>query len=158
MVRATWSSGQELSVPFNTFSSTGGSTYIYPIMTQYRGSLTVLFYSVAESGEGIDHVEVTGSLGNTSIPRPLYSSSPASSEIHQAWRLEVSGEVETPVSVTLDLWPLCSGSCASLSFFWYISATDNFGPRIAPQMEGVLDYNVSDKTTANSEGFGHYLM
>ena len=152
--RTMWSMGQNLSIPFDTYPLAGRNTYIYPIMTQFRTTLKVIFYSVTESAGGISHAEVKGSLRNSSMLRPLYSSysslqsSVAFSPrvVHQAWQLEIPGKVETPV--TLGLWPLCSHECPPLSFSWFISTVDNCllhhcQRTIAPQMDGVLEYTTS---------------
>ena len=152
--RTMWSSGQNLSIPFDTYPLAGGNTYIYPITTQFRMTLRVIFYSVTESAGGISHAEVKGLLGNSSILRPLYSSysslhsSPALSPraVRQAWQLDIPGKVETPV--LLSMWPLCSNDCPPLSFSWFISTVDNCllhhcQRTIAPQMDGVLEYTTS---------------
>ena len=142
-VRATWLSGHELSIPFDTYPRTASdivstSTYIYPIMTRFtRGSATVIFYSVSESGEPIQRVEVTGEKGVTLSGQLLYSSTPSSSpraEVRQAWMLEEIPS-EDGTSLSLQLWPECSSACRPLNFSWFISTAE---PGIVPETRGVI--------------------
>ena len=157
-VRATWTSGHKLSIPFDTYPRTPDgeirdtSTHIYPVMTLLsRGLLTVTFYSVTTATVPVVRVQVVRAEGATSSGRLLYSSrsslsasvygselSPTAT-VHQAWMLEgVPSDEEE--SISLHLWRDCSGSCASapLVFSWYIATTGSLEPQIAPRLSGVV--------------------
>lgn len=174
IVSATWSIGQEFSVPFLTYpcnvdndshanvgnpagshanmANAAGGIYIYPIMTDASiDFLEVIFYSISNSGSPITQVEGTTDSGAKCFSQLLYSSS-SSSMVRQAWSLIVPGISET--AVFLHLWPCSdSSSCTPFNFSWPISTRPHSQPRIAAQMNGEIgllaaDQNSKDKKMA----------